>query len=65
MVSRRKTDPEPEDTPEGGSSVVVLTDADGREHYTARGSAAHRKLAKDGATEQSGEVAESGTSTPA
>ena len=34
-----------------GSTVVKITDADGREHYTARGSQFHQSLGKDVAVE--------------
>jgi hypothetical protein len=67
MATKRKTS----SSAGSESSVVSLSDADGRVHYTARGSAAQRKLEAGGATaedvadEQTDEVAESGASTSA
>jgi hypothetical protein len=66
MATKRKTST----SASSESPVVTLTDADGRVHYTARGSEAQRKLEAGGATaedvtDETGESADSGASTPA
>jgi hypothetical protein len=66
MATKRKTS----GSASSESPVVSLTDADGRVHFTARGSEAQRKLEAGGATaedvaEQPDESADDGASTSA